>query len=89
MVWYNTTHLPFCRHFKSRAPFTSVRRLNEGYAADMIFVNSKAHDGSICAEVYVSVTSQFISLEGMKTKSKMPHTLLNFIRCWGALQFHW
>ena len=68
-VWYNTPHLPLCRHFKSRAPFMNVRRLNEECATDTIFVNCKAHDGSTCAQIYVGVTSQFISLEGMKAKS--------------------
>jgi hypothetical protein len=65
----------------------NVCRLNEGYATDTIFANSKAHDGSTCAQVYVGVTSHFVYLEGMKAKSEMPRTLLNFIRCWGAMRF--
>ena len=88
-VWFNTPRLPLRRHFKSRAPFMNVRRLNEGYATDTIFANTKALDGSTCAQIYVGVTSQFVSLEGMKTKSEMPRTLLNFIRCWGAMRFLW
>ena len=56
---------------------------------DTIFANSKAHDGSTCAQIYVGVKSQFISLEGMTAKSEMPRTLLNFIRCWGAMKFLW
>jgi hypothetical protein len=88
-VWYNTPRLPLRRHFKSRAPFMNVRRLNEGYATDTIFSNSKAHDGSTCAQIYVGVESKFVSLEGMKQKSEMPRTLLNFIRCWGAMRYLW
>ena len=82
-VWYNTPRLPLRRHFKSRAPFMNVRRLNEGYATDTIFSNCKAYDGSSCAKVYVGCTSKFVYIEGMATKSQMPRTLLNFIRQWG------
>ena len=88
-VWYNTPRLPLRRHFKSRAPFMNVRRLNEGYATDTIFANSKAHDGSSCAQIYVGCSSQFVYLEGMSQKSQMPRTLMNFIRGWGAMRFLW
>ena len=59
----------------------NVCRLSEGYVTDEIFANTKAHDGSTCAQIYVGVTSQFVSLQVMKMKSEMPRTLLNFIRC--------
>ena len=88
-VWFNTPRLPLRRHFKSRAPFMNVRRLNEGYATDTIFANTKAHDGSTCAQIYVGVTSQSISPEGMKMKSEMPRTLLNLSRCWEAMRSLW
>ena len=88
-VWYNTPRLPLRRHYKSRAPFMNVRRLNEGYATDTIFSNCKAHDGSSCAQVYVGCTSKFVYIEGMSAKSQMPRTLLNFIRQWGAMKFLW
>mmetsp|Transcript_21450 Transcript_21450/g.24850 ORF Transcript_21450/g.24850 Transcript_21450/m.24850 type:complete len:243 (-) Transcript_21450:75-803(-) len=67
----------------------NARRLNEGYATDTIFANCKAHDGSSCAQIYVGVDSQFVSLEGMQYKSQMPRTLMNFIRTWGAMRFLW
>jgi len=88
-VWCNTPRLPLRRHFKSRAPFMNVRRLNEGYATDTIFSNCKAHDCSSCAQVYVGCTSKFVYIEGMSAKSQMPRTLLNFIRQWGAMKFLW
>jgi len=84
-VWYNTPRLPLRRHYKSRAHFMNVRRLNEGYATDTIFSNCKAHDGSSCAQIYVGCTS----IEGMSAKSQTPRTLLNFIRQWGAMKFLW
>ena len=86
-VWFNTPRLPLRRHYKSRVPFMNARRLNEGYATDTIFANCKAHDGSTCAQIYVGVDSQFVSLEGMQFKSQMPRTLMNFIRTWGAMRF--
>ena len=65
----------------------NVHCLNEDYATNTFFSDCKAHHGSTCSQIYVGVESQFVLLEGMKLKLQMPHTLLNFIRCWGAMSF--
>ena len=65
----------------------NARRLTEGYATHTIFSNCKAHDGSTCAQIYVGVDSQFVSLEGMSAKSQVPRTLLNFICNFGAMRY--
>ena len=88
-VWFNTPRLPLRRHCKSRVPFMNVRHLTEGFATDIIFFDCKAHDGSTYAQIYIYVDSQFVSLEGMSTKSQMPRTLLNFICTFGAMQHLW
>ena len=86
-VWFNTPRLPLRCHYKSRVPFMNARRLTEGYATHTIFSNCKAHDGSTCAQIYVGVDSQFVSLEGMSAKSQVPRTLLNFICNFGAMRY--
>ena len=67
----------------------NARCLQEDYATDTIFSNCKAHDGSTCAQIYVGVESQYASIEGITEKSKMPRTLLNFIRNFGAMDYLW
>ncbi len=89
-VWYNSTpRMPLLHHFKSHAPFMNFCRLNEGYTMDTIFANCKVHDGSTCAQIYVGIKSQFVSIEGMTSKAQMPRhgALLNFIRFWGAMKY--
>ncbi|MEL6802173.1 MAG: hypothetical protein AAFO91_00130, partial [Bacteroidota bacterium] len=80
----NVVRLPLRRHYKSRFPALRVRRLDEDVATDTFFSNTKAHDGSTCAQLFVGRKSLLTDIFGMKTESQMPGALMDFIRKWGA-----
>ena len=77
--------LPMRRHFKSRFPALNVRRIDETVATDTFFANTKAHDGSTCAQLYVGKHSLFTTCYGMKSDAEFPGSLLDFIRTFGAM----
>ena len=80
----NVMRLPMRRHFKSRFPALRVRRLDEDVATDTFFSNTKALDGSTCAQLFVGRRSMLTDIFGMKTERQMPGALMDFIRKWGA-----
>ena len=80
----NVVRLPLRRHYKSRFPALRVRRLDEDVATDTFFSNTKALDGSTCAQLFVGRKSMLTDIFGMKTESQMPGALMDFIRKWGA-----
>ena len=82
----NVLRLPMRQHFKSRFPALRVRRLDEDYSTDTYFANRPAHDGSMCAQLYVGKQSNFTKIYGMKTESSFPTTFLDFIRRYGAMK---
>ena len=80
----NVVRLPLRRHYKSRFPALRVRRLDEDIATDTFFSNTRALDGSICAQLFVGRKSMLTDVFGMKTEQQMPGALMDFIRKWGA-----
>ena len=52
----------------------TVCRLDEEYATDTFFSDTKAHDGSTSVQLYCGRKSQFTKVYGMKTESEMPGT---------------
>ena len=81
----NVIRLPMRKHLRSRFPGLNVRRLWEVYATDTFFAHEVAIGGEECAQLYCGKTSQFTQVYGMKSKSEMPGTLMDFIRQFGAM----
>ena len=76
------------KHFKSRFPAANVSRLNEPVATDTFFSELEALDAGITDQLYAGVTSHLLAAYPMSHESKMPQSLMDFIRehaapnCW-------
>ena len=60
--------------------------MDEVYATEIFVSNVEAHDGSTCSQPYCGNKSSFTHVFGIKTKSDMPGTLMDFIRTFGAMK---
>ena len=76
--------MQFCRHFKSRFPFFNRPRLQETYATDTWFANTRAIGGFTCAQLFYGTTTRFIVLYPMKREGDGPTILQDFIRDHGS-----
>ena len=77
-------YLQLCCHYKSIFPLLNVNRLDEVYTADNFFSNVEAHEGSTCTKLYCGNKYSFTHEFGMKTKSEISGTLMDFICTLGA-----
>ena len=76
---------PLRRHYKSRAPFLNVHRLDEVVSTDPFFANCPSlHHGYLGAQVFYGLTSHCIDVYGFKSKGEFPTLYRDFIRENGA-----
>ena len=76
---------PLRRHFKARAPFLNVNRLDEVVSTDPIFANCRSiHHGYHGCQVFYGLTSHQIDVYGFKSKGEFPRIYRDFIREQGA-----
>ena len=76
---------PLRRHFKPRAPFANVSRLEEAVSTDPKFANCRSlHHGYTGAQVFYGINSHCINVYGFKSKSEFPRIYKDFIREEGA-----
>ena len=71
---------PLRRHIKSRNPALNRRRLAEGFATDTLFASHPTLGGYTCAQLFCGLTSNYMSLHGMKSDSEGLDALEDFIR---------
>jgi hypothetical protein len=70
--------LPLRRHFKSRAPFLNVTRLDEVVSTDTMFANCKSlFHGFTGQQVYYGLKSHCIDIYGFKSKGEFPRMTLS------------
>ena len=80
------------RHFKSHFPAANVSRLNETVATDTFFSEVESlddgipgHGGCTMVQLYAGVTSHLLAAYPMSHESKMPQSLMDFIKEHGLL----
>ena len=73
------------RHFKCRAPFFRVNRLDEAVATDPMFSSVPSlHHGYLGAQVFLGCTSTRIDVDGFRKHRRFPKIYKDFIREQGA-----
>ena len=76
---------PMRRHFKSRAPFLNVNRLDEAVSTDPMYANcASLHHRFIGAQVFYGLKSHHIDVYGFKKPRNFPQMYQDFIREQGA-----
>ena len=64
---------PLRRHYKSRAPFINVSKLDEVVSTDPFFANCPSlNSGYLGAQVFYGLTSHCINVYGFKSKGEFP-----------------
>ena len=66
--------------------FDAMNHYDEVYETDTLFSNVNANYGSNCAHIYCGKKSSFTHVFGMKTKSEMTDTFMNFICTFGVMK---
>ena len=86
-----TVHHPFRKHYKSRFPATSARRIDDWFSTDTMFFDVPAHDDGIpghsgckMLQLYAGNVSHFLSGFPMSSETQLPVTFREFIRKHGA-----
>ena len=74
----------FRRYFKSRFLLFNHPHLQETYATDTWFANTRAIGGYACAQLFYGTTSRFLVVYPMKREGDGPHILQDFIRDHGS-----
>ncbi|MEM7375684.1 MAG: hypothetical protein AAF587_44235, partial [Bacteroidota bacterium] len=74
---------PLMKHVKSRFAWMNRFRLNEKVSTDTIFANCRSVGGSTCAQVYYGMTSQVITVHGMRSEAEFPNSYSDFLRSEG------
>ena len=85
--------VPMRKHFRSRFPTANVRRLPEWYSTDTFISEFPAHDDGIpghggcrLVQIYGGLDSELLAGYPMSSEAKLPTTLKEFIRDYGAME---
>jgi hypothetical protein len=68
------------KHRQALYPVLDRRRLQESVDTDTFFARHKDVSGVNCAQVFYGITSHFVNVFGMLTKSEGPTALEDFVR---------